>query len=61
LETFSESATVPPGSYVVDIPPRITARSTKSTLADILDRDTAVDSYALTATGKGTGYVTSDV
>jgi hypothetical protein len=56
LETFSESATVP-GSYVVD-----TAKDRrtidKATLADIRDRDTAVDSYALTATGKGTGYVT---
>jgi hypothetical protein len=30
----------------------------KSTLADITDPDTAVDSYALSATGKGTGYVT---
>jgi hypothetical protein len=56
LETFSESTTVP-GSYEVD-----TAKDSrtidKSTLADIRDRDTAVDSYALTATGKGTGYVT---
>ncbi|MEI6605469.1 MAG: hypothetical protein WCP35_09175 [Verrucomicrobiota bacterium] len=56
LETFSESTAVP-GKYVVDM--------TKDhrvididTLADIRDRDTAVDSYALSATGKGTGYVT---
>ena len=56
LETFSESPTVP-GQYIVD-----TAKDSrlidKSTLADIRDADTAVDSYALTATGKGTGYVT---
>ena len=56
LETFSESATVP-GSYVVD-PTKDDRVIDKSTLADIRDRDTAVDSYALTATGKGTGYVT---
>ena len=56
LETFSESATVP-GKYGVD-----TTKDYRSidiaTLADIRDRDTAVDSYALSATGKGTGYVT---
>jgi hypothetical protein len=56
LETFSESTTVP-GSYVVD-PAKDGRTIDKSTLADIRDRDTAVDSYALTATGKGTGYVT---
>ena len=67
LETFSESSTIPidskynpvatPGKYVVD-----TAKDHrvigKSALADIRDRDTAVDSYALSTTGKGTGYVT---
>jgi len=56
LETFSESTTVP-SKYEVD-----TAKDHRvidnSTLADIRDRDTAVDSYALSATGKGTGYVT---
>ena len=56
LETFSESTTVP-GSYVVDTAKDRRAID-KATLADIFDRDTAVDSYALTATGKGTGYVT---
>jgi len=56
LETFSESKTVP-GSYVID-PAKDRRAIDKSTLADIRDRDTAVDSYALTATGKGTGYVT---
>lgn len=56
LETFSESATVP-GSYIVD-EAKDHREIGKSTLADIRDRDTAVDSYALSATGKGTGYVT---
>jgi hypothetical protein len=55
LETFSESTTVP-GRYIVD-----TAKDSrvidKSTLAEIQDSDTAVDSYALTATGNGSGYV----
>jgi hypothetical protein len=67
LETFSESSTIPidavnnpvkiPGKYVVDTAKDHRAID-KSTLADIRDRDTAVDSYALSATGKGTGYVT---
>jgi len=67
LETFSDSSTLPidavnnpvkiPGKYVVDTAKDHRAID-KSTLADIRDRDTAVDSYALSATGKGTGYVT---
>jgi len=56
LETFSESGTVP-GTYVVDASKDHRAID-KATLADITDPDTAVDSYALSATGKGTGYVT---
>ena len=56
LETFSESTTVP-GNYVVD-ETKDHRLIDQSTLADIRDRDTAVDSYALSATGKGTGYVT---
>ena len=56
LETFSESATIP-GKYVVDSSKDYRLVD-KSTLADIRDRDTAVDSYALTAPGTGTGYVT---
>jgi hypothetical protein len=56
LETFSESATIP-GKYVVDTAKDHRAID-KATLADVRDRDTAVDSYALSATGKGTGYVT---
>ncbi len=56
LETFSESPTVP-GKYVVDTTKDHRAID-QATLADIRDRDTAVDSYALGATGKATGYVT---
>jgi hypothetical protein len=56
VETFTESASVP-GTYVVD-----TTKDSRTinvgTLADIRDRDTAVDSYALTAPGTGTGYIT---
>lgn len=56
VKTFSESASVP-GTYVVD-----TEKDGRTidvgTLADIRDRDTAVDSYAMTAPGTGTGYVT---
>jgi hypothetical protein len=56
FETFSESTTVP-GSYVVD--PQKDKRSfDPSDLPDVSDPDTAVDSYALSATGGGTGYVT---
>jgi hypothetical protein len=56
LATFSESRTVP-GTYVVDSA-KDQRTIDKSTLADVTDPDTAVDSYALSATGKGTGYVT---
>ena len=56
LETFSESPTVP-GKYIVD-PAKDARLIDQSKLADIRDADTAVDSYALTATAKGTGYVT---
>jgi hypothetical protein len=56
LATFSESISVPE-TYVVDTTKdRRTIRV--RTLADIRDRDTAVDSYAVTAPGTGTGYVT---
>lgn len=55
LVTFRES-TVTPGLWVpepgLDAPIKIGER------ADITDPDTAVDSYALSSTGKGTGYVT---
>ena len=56
LETFSESTTVP-GTYVVN-GAKDHRSIDKASLADITDPDTAVDSYALSATGKGTGYVT---
>ena len=56
IETFSENSAVP-GTYVVDSA-KDHRKIDNSSLADITDPDTAVDSYALTATGKGTGYVT---
>ena len=56
LETFSESTTVP-GAYVVDA-----SKDSRSLgpllLPNIENPDTAVDSYALSSTGGGTGYVT---
>jgi hypothetical protein len=55
LETFSEDPAAP-GSYEVD-GAKDSRVIDKSTLADIRDPDTAVDSYALTATGNGAGYV----
>lgn len=55
LETFRESTEVP-GTYVrvpgLDESVAVNERS------DVTDPDTAVDSYALSSTGKGTGYVT---
>ena len=56
VQTFSESISVP-GTYVVDRNKDSRSISVR-TLADIRDRDTAVDSYAVTAPGTGTGYVT---
>jgi hypothetical protein len=55
LETFRESATVP-GTYEVDA--SLNRAIGISARADITDPDTAVDSYALSSTGSGTGYVT---
>jgi hypothetical protein len=55
LETFSEDPAAP-GSYKLD-GAKDSRRIGPSTLADIRDPDTAVDSYALTATGNGSGYV----
>jgi len=56
FETFSESTTVP-GTYVVD---RNKDRRSfgPASLPDVKVPDTAVDSYALSATGGGYGYVT---
>jgi len=55
LETFSEDPAAP-GSYEVD-GSKDSRLINQATLADIRDPDTAVDSYALTATGNGNGYV----
>ena len=56
IETFSERTTVH-GSYVVDV-----SKDSRSfgplLLPNIEDPDTAVDSYALSSTGGGSGYVT---
>ena len=53
VETFVEDSTKL-GTYVLDSTETVGV----STLAEISSSDTAVDSYALTALGKGTGYVT---
>jgi hypothetical protein len=55
LETFRESTTVP-GSYVAL--PSLDRNIGLRERADITEPDTAVDSYALSSTGLGTGYVT---
>ena len=55
LETFSEDPAAP-GSFEVD-DTKDSRLIDQATLADIRDPDTAVDSYALTATGNGAGYV----
>ena len=54
METFVEDP-ARPGTYIVN-----TSRSTKAGVSDLpvpVDSDSAVDSYALTATGRGTGFV----
>jgi len=56
FETFSESTTVP-GSYVVD-GEKDDSSFGPLFLPTIENPDTAVDSYALSSTGGGTGYVT---
>ncbi|MDB6138510.1 MAG: hypothetical protein JWO94_1582, partial [Verrucomicrobiaceae bacterium] len=56
LQTFSESK-ITPGTYIPD-PAKDTRLINNTSLADIRDPDTAVDNYALSATGKGVGYVT---
>ena len=56
FETFSESSSVP-GTFVVDRGKD--ARSFDgAALPDVRSPDTAVDSYALSSTGNGSGYVT---
>lgn len=53
VETFKESPALA-GSYIRDT----TTTAGKNQTAAIFNPDTAVDSYALTATGQGTGFVT---
>jgi hypothetical protein len=53
LELFEENR-AKPGTFIPTFPEVIRGES----LAEIRDDDVAVDSYALTATGPGTGYVT---
>jgi hypothetical protein len=55
VETFREDLAVP-GTYIPD--PLLTQTVGVSTGAEINDDDTAVDSYALSASGPGFGYVT---
>ena len=54
VETFIEDP-AKPGTYIPDSARTVTVGATS--LAAITDSDTAVDSYALTATGAGSGYV----
>jgi hypothetical protein len=55
LQTFRESTTVP-GTYVpMPALDQVVGRNQRS---DVSDPDTAVDSYALSSTGAGMGYVT---
>jgi hypothetical protein len=53
VETFKEDP-AKPGTYVVDTGVDVGV----SNLPEVSSSDTAVDSYALSATGKGAGYVT---
>ena len=55
VETFRESPTAP-GTYEPD--PARTTRVELANLVEINDDNTAVDSYAISATGPGAGYVT---
>jgi hypothetical protein len=54
VETFKENP-ASPGTYIVDSTKTVEAGY--QTLPEIVYSDTAVDSYALTALGKGSGYV----
>lgn len=56
FETFSESTSVP-GTFIPDSS-KDSRTFDKSTLPAVNDPDTAVDSYALSSTGNGSGYVT---
>ncbi len=55
IETFYENPDVP-GSYIPD--PDLTVSVGVQNLAEVTNHNTAVDSYALSATGPGSGYIT---
>ena len=55
METFYENPAVP-GTYIPN--PNLTVTTGVGDLAEITSDNTAVDSYALSATGPGSGYVT---
>lgn len=55
VETFRESSTTP-GTYEPDA--SLAVSVSVGELAEVSDANTAVDSYALSATGPGNGYVT---
>ena len=55
LETFAESRDTP-GTYLADTSKTVSVGV--SDLAEVTDDEMAVDSYALSATGPGSGYVT---
>ncbi len=56
VETFHEDLPTKPGTYVPD--PALTVSIGVGGLADVHSDNTAVDSYAISATGPGSGYVT---
>ncbi|MGE3309431.1 MAG: hypothetical protein AB7O66_05620 [Limisphaerales bacterium] len=56
VETFHEDLPNKPGTYVPD--PALTVSIGVGALADVHSDNTAVDSYAISATGPGSGYVT---
>ncbi len=56
VETFHEDLPNAPGTYVPN--PDITVNIGVGDLADIHSDNTAVDSYAISATGPGAGYIT---
>ena len=55
VETFKEDP-AKPGTYIVDSQKSVNVGA--ASLPEVSYSDTAVDSYALSATGKGAGYVT---
>lgn len=55
VETFREDPNVP-GTYIPD--PVLTQTVGATNLVEVIDSDTAVNSYALSASGPGSGFVT---